>query len=121
MADPLLDAIENLSHFHREHEKFYAQQPRQQAVNLQRHSRTLCALADRWSTVTVEALDALNPYEGSPDLNSTDATQLDGVLFMEGEGEPVEMTRIKRDLRTIGDDSIETGTASSPTTGTPPP
>lgn len=110
MADPLLDAIENLSHFHREHEKFYAQQPRQQAVNLQRHSRTLCALADRWSTVTVEALDALNPYEGSPDLNSTDATQLDGVLFMEGEGEPVEMTRIKRDLRTIGDDSIETGT-----------
>ena len=110
MADPLLDAIENLSHFHREHEKFYAQQPRQQAADMQRHSRTLCALADRWSTVTVEALDALNPYEGTPDLNSSDATQLDGVLFMEGEGEPVEVTRIKRDLRTIGDDSIETGT-----------
>lgn len=28
MADPLLDAIENLSHFHRVHEKFCAQQPR---------------------------------------------------------------------------------------------
>lgn len=110
MADPLLDAIENLSHFHREHEKFYAQHPRQQAVDLQRHSRSLAALADRWSAVTAEALDALNPYEGSPDLNSSDATQLDGILFMEGEGEPVEITRIKRDLRTIGDDSIETGT-----------
>jgi hypothetical protein len=110
VADPLLDAIENLSSFHREHEKFYAQQPRQQAVDVQRHSRTLCALADRWSTVAVEALDALNPYEGSTDLNSSDATQLDGVLFMEGEGEPVEVARIKRDLRTIGDDSIETGT-----------
>jgi hypothetical protein len=31
-------------------------------VDLQRHSRTLRALADRWSTVTVEALDALNPH-----------------------------------------------------------
>lgn len=110
MADPLLDAIENLSHFHREHEKFYAQQPREQAVYLQRHSRTLSALADRWSTVTVETMNALNPYEGSVDLNTPEATQLDGVLFMEGEGEPVELTRIKRDLRTIGNDSIETGT-----------
>jgi hypothetical protein len=110
MPDPLLDAMENLSHFHRDHEKFYAQFPREQAVQVQRHSRALCALADRWSTVTVETLDALNPYEGSVDLNSSDATQLDGVLFMEGEGEPVEVSRLKRDLRTIGADSIETGT-----------
>ncbi len=28
MTDPLLEAILNLSHFHREHEKFYAQEPR---------------------------------------------------------------------------------------------
>ena len=34
---------------------------------------------------------------------------LDGILFMEGEGEPVEVARIKRDLRTMGDDAIETG------------
>jgi hypothetical protein len=110
VADPLLDAIENLSRFHREHEKFYAQQPREQAVLLQRHSRALSALADRWSTVAVETLDALNPYEGSVDLNSAEATQLDGVLFMEGEGEPAEVTRITRDLRASGDDSIATGT-----------
>ena len=27
-AAPLLDAVLNLSHFHREHEKFYASSPR---------------------------------------------------------------------------------------------
>ena len=53
--------------------------------------------------------DVLNPFEGAEDLNAGEALQLDGVLFMEGEGEPVELTRLKRDLRTIGDDSIETG------------
>lgn len=109
MADPFLDAIENLSRFHRDHEKFYAQAPREQAVRLQRHGRTLSALADRWSSVTVRRTDALNPYEGSDDLNASTALQLDGVLFMEGSGEPVELIRIKRDLRTQGDDSIETG------------
>jgi hypothetical protein len=110
MADALLDAIENLSRFHRDHEKFYAQAPRQQAVVLQRHSRALGALADRWSSQQAEPFEALNPYEGSVDLNAGEALQLDGILFMEGEGEPVEVTRIKRDLRTSGDDSIETGT-----------
>ena len=109
MADPFLDAIENLSRFHRDHERFYAQAPREQAVVVQRHARTLSALADRWSAVTAQPIEALNPYEGSPDLNDGVALQLDGVLFMEGEGEPTEVTRIKRDLRTMGDDSIETG------------
>ena len=36
----------NLSRFHREHEKFYASAPREHAVRLQRHARTLEALAD---------------------------------------------------------------------------
>jgi hypothetical protein len=109
MSDSFLAAIENLSRFHREHEKFYAQAPRAQAVVLQRHARTLSSLADRWSTAAAPPVAALNPYEGSEDLNSAEALQLDGVLFMEGEGEPVELSRMKRDLRTMGDDSIETG------------
>ncbi len=109
MTDPLLEAIENLSRFHRDHEKFYAQDPREQAVRLQRHSRALAALADRWSTLTPQPLDALNPYEGSEDLNAPEATQLDGVLFMEGEPTPTELTRLIRDLRTIGADGEETG------------
>ena len=47
-ALPLLDAMLNLTAFHREHEKFYPSSPREQAVALQRHSRALHALADRW-------------------------------------------------------------------------
>ncbi len=44
-----LHAIANLATFHREHEKFYAVSPREQAIVLQRHARTLQALADQWS------------------------------------------------------------------------
>jgi len=109
MSDPFLTAIENLSRFHHEHEKFYAQEPRQQAVVIQRHARAIAALADRWATGSSGPIDALNPYEGAEDLNAGEALQLDGVLFMEGEGEPTEIRRMKRDLRTMGDDSIETG------------
>ena len=64
MSDSLLETIENLSRFQLEHEKFYAQQPREQAVALQRHSRALCALADRWARVDATPLNAENPYEG---------------------------------------------------------
>jgi hypothetical protein len=110
MADSFLTTIENLSRFHRAHEKFYAQAPREQAVTLQRHARALSALADRWSGVEVERIDVLNPYEGAEDLNVDDALQLDGILFMEGEDEPTELTRVKRDVRTMANDAIETGT-----------
>jgi hypothetical protein len=109
MADAFLAAIENLSRFHREHEKFYAQQPRGQAVSLQRHSRALCALADRWTATAPTRREVLNPYEGADDLNAPEAIQLDGILFMEGEGEPAEITRIKNDLRTVGEGNIATG------------
>src|SRR4249920_831004 len=105
----LLRAILNLSRFHREHEKFYASAPRQQAVILQGHGRTLCALADRWDTVAPSVRVAFSPFEGAEDLNDPAALQLDGVLFMEGEGEPAEITRIKRDLQAIGDDVSATG------------
>src|SRR4249920_995525 len=105
----LLRAILNLSRFHREHEKFYASAPRQQAVILQGHGRTLCALADRWETIVPSVRVALSPFEGAEDLNDPAALQLDGVLFMEGEGEPAEISRLKRDLRAAAEDSIATG------------
>ena len=109
VADAFLAAVENLSRFHRDHERFYAQAPREQAVELQRHARALGALASRWSVVAVERIEVLNPYEGAEDLNAGEALQLDGILFMEGQQEPVELTRVKRDLRTMADDTIETG------------
>ena len=105
----LLAAMLNLSEFHREHEKYYSVAPREQAVTFQRASRTLHALADRWSTATAEDPHALNPYQGAADLNAPAALQLEGVLFMEGGGEPVEMTRLKRELSTAAEDATAAG------------
>jgi hypothetical protein len=66
MSDPLREAVLNLSHFHRDHEKYYAQEPRAQAVTLQRRSRALQALADRWSSTEPKQQASLNPFEGEP-------------------------------------------------------
>lgn len=108
-TDPLLQAVLNLSKFHRDHEKYYSSAPREQAVLLQRHARTLQSLADRWSTVERSSRVALSPFEGAEDLNTPDAIQLDGVLFLEGEGQPPEITRLIRDLRAIADDALSSG------------
>jgi|SRR5579859_4652007 len=50
-----------------------------------------------------------NPYLGAEDLNETATIQHTGVLFMEGNGEPQEITRLKRELRTTADESRQTG------------
>jgi len=107
--DPLLEAVLNLSRYHREHEKFYAEFPREQAVALQRHSRALKALADRWSKVVGGREQTRVPYTGSEDLNDPVATQLDGVLFMEGGGEPAEIRRVKDEIRSVANQDAATG------------
>ncbi len=106
---PLLTAMLNMSGFHREHEKFYSTSPREQAVVLQRHSRTLHALADQWTATPPDHHTVFSPYEGAPDLNAAVALQLDGVLFMEGQGEPGEISHLKRDLRMFADDASGAG------------
>src|SRR6476619_1984392 len=58
----LLEAMSNLTEYHREHEKYYGAAPREQAVVLQRHARTLQALADRWTTVAPLERQAFSPY-----------------------------------------------------------
>jgi hypothetical protein len=108
-GSPLLTAIMNLSKYHREHEKYYAVAPREQAVALQRHARALLALADRWSSTEPTPRTPLSGFEGAPDLNAAVATQLDGILFMEGEGEPAEIVKLKRDLRLMADDAVAIG------------
>jgi hypothetical protein len=106
---PLLEAMLNLTEYHREHEKYYSVSPREQAVILQRHSRTLLALADQWSSAAASTRSVLSPFEGATDLNADAATQLDGVLFMEGESEPSEIGRLKRDLREYASDAAAAG------------
>ena len=108
-ADPFLAAVLNLSHFHRQHEQFYAQHPREQALTLQRHARTLKALADRWSGFEAAVDQPEVPYAGSVDLNDPVALQLDGVLLMEGAREPVELRQLKDEVRALGESNLEDG------------
>jgi hypothetical protein len=108
-VSPFLHTVLNLSRFHREHEKFYASAPRELAVTLQRHARTLHALADRWSTAEPSPQVAASPFAGTEDLNDPVAVQLDGVLFMEGEGAPAELTHLVRQLRSTADDFTAAG------------
>jgi hypothetical protein len=53
--------------------------------------------------------DSPNPFMGSEDLNVSKTIQYNGMLFMEGEGEPVELKRYIRDTKVIADDFMETG------------
>lgn len=107
--DAFVQTILNLSKFHREHEKFYSDWPLDRALHIRTASRTLSTLADRWGRVEVAEQPARNPYAGCEDLNELASIQGSGVLFMEGEAEPSEIERMKRDLRAMADDFRKTG------------
>jgi len=108
-ADALLDIAANLSQYHREHEKYYSEAPLSDAISLQRVTRTLMALAERWEAAKLPAAPAPSPFAGAPDLNDARAIETSGVLFMEGEGEPAEITRIKAELDAIAANSEQSG------------
>ena len=108
-SDGLLAVVKNLSHYHREHEKYYSEAPLADAISLQRTARTLIALAERWTCVEPAAEPAPSPFAGTPDLNDDRAIETSGILFMEGEGEPAEIGRIKSELETIAASSEQTG------------
>jgi hypothetical protein len=105
----LLAAVLNLSKYHRTTRSSHSTFPREQAIVLQRHARTLQALADVWSTADPARRQVLSTYEAAEDLNAPDAIQFVGVPFLEGEGRPAEITKHIRDLRTLGDDAHATG------------
>jgi hypothetical protein len=67
------------------------------------------ALAERWSTAEPAAAPVPSPFAGAPDLNDERAIETSGVLFMEGEGEPAEITRIKSELESAAANSEQTG------------
>jgi hypothetical protein len=107
--DGLLAVAANLSRYHREHEKYYSEAPLTDAIALQRVARTLIALAERWTAAEPAAAPAPSPFAGTPDLNDDRAIETSGVLFMEGGGEPAEITRIKSELQTIAASSEQSG------------
>jgi hypothetical protein len=105
----LLGVIANLSRFHREHEKFYAEAPLHDAAALQRASRTLKALAEHWQSATPAEAATPIPFAGAPDLNDDRAIETTGVLFMESGEPPAEILRLRRQLRSGAEDAEETG------------
>ena len=108
-SDGLLAVAANLSQYHREHEKYYSEAPLTDAIALQRTARTLIALAERWTSVEPAAAPAPSAFAGTPDLNDDRAIETSGVLFMDGGGEPVEITRIKSELQTIAASGVQSG------------
>ena len=107
--DGLLAVVKNLSQYHREHEKYYSEAPLTDAISLQRAARTLIALAERWTSVEPTAEPVPSPFAGAPDLNDDRAIETSGVLFMEGGGEPPEITRIKSELEAMAAGSEQNG------------
>jgi hypothetical protein len=105
----VLEAILNQSRVHKEHERFYSSSPLETALRLQRHARTLQALADRWTIAEPASHRVLSPYEGADDLNSEAAVALDGALFLEGEGRPAEITAMIGELRVDADGFLAGG------------
>ncbi|MFE7806738.1 hypothetical protein ACFU51_19115 [Streptomyces sp. NPDC057430] len=107
--ESLLHLIDNLARFHREHEEYYAQAPLRQAGDLQARSRALKALADRWSVIGVGEQASAIAFAGAEDLNPPGLVAESGILFMEGEGEPPELQRLKREVGLLADDLGQTG------------
>jgi len=100
----LLELIENLAKFHREHERFYSQAPLGQAQEIQRYSRVLKALAAHWSKVEPSDHAGASPFAGAEDLNPPGLVSESGFLFMEGGDEPAEVGQMKRELATRAGD-----------------
>lgn len=94
----LLEIVGNLACFDREHEKYYARAPLQQALGLQNTSGTLKALAERWRTAEPVESPTPSPFAGASDLNDDRAIEASGVLFMEDGRPPAEIARIRREL-----------------------
>lgn len=103
-GDDRWETIGNLARSHREHELFYSRAPLEVAVRLQSWSRVLKALGLRWRSLPPgrptdgPAVEGLRRYAGCTDLNDEIAVETLGIMFMEGEGEPAELAKLRRDL-----------------------
>ncbi|MEU9669110.1 MULTISPECIES: hypothetical protein [Streptomyces] len=106
--ESLLQVIDNLSKFHREHEEYYSQAPLQQAGRLQARARALKSLADRWSVVEAGETSPI-AFAGTEDLNAPGLVAESGILFMEGEGEPAELQRLKSEVAVLADETQQGG------------
>ena len=88
-TDPLLETVLNLSRFHREHEKRYAEAPLEDALALLRIARTLRSLGERWSEVKPRSTPSgASPFAGAEDLNDERAIESLGVCSWRARASP---------------------------------
>jgi hypothetical protein len=66
-------------------------------------SSTVKALAERWSKTDPDQAPLPSPFAGAAGLNDDRAIKPLGVLFTEGAGEPVEITRMIADLGSLAE------------------
>lgn len=105
----LLEILSNLARTHGEHEKFYGRAPFDGARRLEDASRALKSLAAQWREAAPAEGPAGSPLAGAEDLNPPGLAGETGILFLEGEGEPGEVAKLKRDLGAVADDAEGTG------------
>jgi hypothetical protein len=107
-APPGIDVLANICRHHREHERFYAQERVAVAADLQREANKLKIVAEAWQRRPparphpgVDFADPMYAPAGCTDLNELNAIAMIGVLFMEGEGEPIEIKVLKAKLTAL--------------------
>jgi len=107
-APPRIDLLANICRHHREHERFYAQDRVAVAADLQREANKLKVVAEAWRRnppaqvdPTVDFSDPMYAPAGCTDLNELNAIAMVGVLFMEGESEPIEIKVLKAKLAAL--------------------
>jgi hypothetical protein len=98
------DGLVAVARWHREHERYHSMNALQDAAQLRRHSNALKMLARRWlddhdvEPASFAVTDPLFQAAGCEDLNDPVSVATTGVLFMEGESEPAELTQMKQAL-----------------------
>ncbi|MGE4240529.1 hypothetical protein [Ramlibacter sp.] len=102
------DVLLNICRHHREHERFYVQDRTTVAADLHREATKLKIVADAWQRKPAHTPDASIDWAeptyapaGCPDLNELNAIGMIGVLFMEGDGEPIEIKVLKSRLAAL--------------------
>ncbi|TFZ02615.1 hypothetical protein EZ313_15265 [Ramlibacter henchirensis] len=107
-AAPRIDLLTNICRHHREHERFYAQDRVAVAADLQREANKLKVVAEAWRRNPPAQLDPAIDFSdpvyapaGCTDLNELNAISMIGVLFMEGEAEPIEIKVLKAKLTAL--------------------
>jgi hypothetical protein len=110
-------ALDNIATYHREHERYYTVHKYESAVELTREANKLRVVADVWLCgdkalpsypETDFDLPEFRPA-GCDDLNPLSAIAAIGILFMEGQAEPAEITTLKAKFRARGGGAVEAG------------